>query len=76
MSNLSNKELTPLSASRIKKLQAGFGIPLAASTQWDIVEAKAKKISAVYDEFVRRAAQGEVVHNDDTAVKILAQVCH
>jgi len=57
--------------NRIEKLQAGFGIPLAASTQWDIVEAKAKKISAVYEEFVRQAAQGEVVHNDDTAAKIL-----
>ncbi len=57
--------------NRIEKLQGGFGIPLAASTQWDIVEAKAKRISAVYDEFVRQAAQGEVVHNDDTAVKIL-----
>jgi len=57
--------------NRIEKLQAGFGIPLAASTQWDIVEAKAKKISAVYDELVRQAAQGEVVHNDDTAIKIL-----
>jgi transposase len=57
--------------NRIEKLQAGFGIPLAASTQWDIVEAKAKKISAVYEEFVRQAAQGEVMHNDDTAAKIL-----
>jgi len=57
--------------NRIEKLQAGFGIPLAASTQWDIVEAKAKKISAVYDELVRQAAQGEVLHNDDTAIKIL-----
>jgi hypothetical protein len=56
---------------RIEKLQAGFGIPLAASTQWEIVEAKANKISAVYEEFVRQAAQGEVVHNDDTAIKIL-----
>lgn len=57
--------------NRIEKLQAGFGIPLAASTQWDIVEAKAKKISAVYEEFVRQAAQGEVVYTDDTAAKIL-----
>jgi len=57
--------------NRIEKLQAGFGIPLAASTQWGIVEAKAKKISAVYDELVRQAAQGEVIHNDDTAIKIL-----
>ena len=56
--------------NRIEKLQAGFGIPMAASTQWGIVEAKAKKISSVYDELVRQAAQGEVLHNDDTAIKI------
>ena len=57
--------------NRIEKLQAGFGIPLAATTQWDIVEAKAKKISCVHDELVRQAAQGEVLHNDDTTIKIL-----
>lgn len=57
--------------SRLEKLQGGFGIPLASSTQWDIVNRKADAIQPVFDELVRQAAQGKVVHNDDTTAKIL-----
>ena len=57
--------------NRLEKLQGGFGIPLAASTQWDIVNRKAEAIGPAYDELVRQAAQGKVVHNDDTTAKIL-----
>ncbi|MFW6152031.1 MAG: IS66 family transposase [Verrucomicrobiota bacterium] len=57
--------------NRLEKLQGGFGIPLAASTQWEIVNQKADAIHPVYDELVRQAAQGKVLHNDDTTVKIL-----
>jgi len=57
--------------NRLEKLQGGFGIPLAASTQWDIVNRKADAIQPAYDELARQAAQGEVVHNDDTTAKIL-----
>jgi transposase len=56
---------------REETLQAGLGIPLPASTQWDIVEAQAERAEPVFDELVRQAAQGEVVYNDDTTVKIL-----
>jgi hypothetical protein len=44
---------------------------LPASTQWDIVEAKAEQIEPAFEELIRQAADGEVVHNDDTTVKIL-----
>jgi len=57
--------------NRLEKLQGGFGIPLAASTQWDIVNRKADLIHPAYDELARQAAQGKVVHNDDTTAKIL-----
>ena len=57
--------------NRLEKLQGGFGIPLAASTQWDIVNRKAGAIEAAYDELARQAAQGKVVYNDDTKAKIL-----
>ena len=57
---------------REEKLQASVGIPLPASTQWEIVRDKAEKIEPAYEELVRQAAQGDVVHNDDTTVKILA----
>jgi hypothetical protein len=57
--------------NRVRRLQGNCKIPLAASTQWDIVSAAALLIVAVYDEFIRQAAQGEVVYNDDTTVRIL-----
>ena len=56
---------------RDEKLQANLGIPLPDSTQWDIVEAKAEKIEPAFKELIRQAANGDVVHNDDTNVKIL-----
>jgi transposase len=57
--------------NRLEGLQGGLGVPLPASTQWDIVEAVAGGLAPVLDELIRQAAQGEVVHNDDTTVKIL-----
>ena len=57
--------------NRLEGLQGNLGIPLPASTQWDIVNDAAKMIEPVYDELIRQAAQGEVLHNDDTTMKIL-----
>jgi transposase len=57
---------------RLEGLQNSLGIPLPASTQWEIVEGVADKIYPAYEELIRQAAQGEVLHNDDTTVKILA----
>ncbi len=57
---------------RAETLQANLGIPLAASTQWDLVAAHAEHAEPVFDELICQAAQGEVLHNDDTTVKILA----
>jgi transposase len=57
--------------NRNEGLQGSMGVPLPASTQWDIVEAKAERIEAAFEELIRQAANGEVVHNDDTTVKIL-----
>ncbi len=42
-----------------------------ASTQWDIVQAQARHLEPVYGELLRQAAQGDVVYNDDTTMKIL-----
>lgn len=54
---------------RLEKLEQLLGIPLPASTQWEIVEEAAEVIQAARDEFVRQAAQGEVLHNDDTSAR-------
>jgi transposase len=57
--------------NRLEKLQCGLGIPLPAATQWEIVEYSADSIEPVFDEIVRQAAQGQVLHNDDTTMKVL-----
>ena len=57
--------------NRVDRLQGSCEIPLAASTQWDIVHAAGSLIAPAYEELIRQAAQGEVVYNDDTTVRIL-----
>lgn len=57
--------------NRLQRLQGSCELPLAASTQWDIVSAAAPFMAAAYEELIRQAAQGEVVYNDDTTIKIL-----
>ncbi len=56
---------------RLEKLEQLLGIPLPASTQWEIVEEAAELIQAARDELIRQAAQGEVLHNDDTSMRVL-----
>ena len=56
---------------RLEKLEQALGIPLPASTQWEIVEDEAELIQAARDELIREAAQGEVLHNDDTGMRVL-----
>ena len=57
--------------NRLEGLQGYLEIPLPASTQWDIVQAAATHLAPALEELIRQAAQGEVLHNDDTTVKIL-----
>jgi transposase len=57
--------------NRLEGLQGYLEIPLPASTQWDVVQAVATTLAPAFEELIRQAAQGEVLHNDDTTVKIL-----
>jgi transposase len=57
--------------NRLEGLQGSLGIPLPASTQWDIVSDAAKTMEPIYEELIRQAAQGELLHNDDTTMRIL-----
>jgi len=57
---------------RLAGLQARLKIPLPESTQCEIVQEVAGKLQPVLDELIRQAAQGEVLHNDDTGATILA----
>jgi transposase len=58
--------------NRLEKLEGGLGIPLPAATQWEVVHQAAQKLQPVYEDLIRQAAQGQVLHNDDTTMKILA----
>ena len=57
--------------NRLDRMQEDLEIPLPASTQWEIVAAGYDSLTPVHEELIRQAAQGEVVHHDDTNVKIL-----
>jgi transposase len=56
---------------RLEQLEGQLGIPLPAATQWEIVEEAAALLKPARDELIRQAAQGEVVHNDDTSMRVL-----
>lgn len=58
--------------NRKERLQELVGVPLPASTQFERCEAVADAVHPVYLELERQAAAGEVMHTDDTSVKILA----
>ncbi len=57
--------------NRLARLQGNLRIPLPAATQWDIVNEAAKELTPVHKELIRQAAQGRLVHNDDTSMRVL-----
>jgi len=56
---------------RLEQLESQMGIPLPAATQWEVVQEAAELIKPARDELIRQAAQGSVMHNDDTGMRIL-----
>ncbi len=56
---------------RLERLQNSLGIPLPASTQWKVAASAADLLTPAWTELIRQAAQGEVLYNDDTTMKIL-----
>jgi transposase len=56
---------------RMSKFLEHLGVPLPPSNQWDLVEEAAELIKPAYHELIRQAAQGQVLHNDDTSIQIL-----
>lgn len=57
--------------NRIEKLQKGLGIPMPAATQWQLVQQAAQLLLPAHDRLIEEAAQGQVLHNDDTTMKVL-----
>ena len=56
---------------RLDHLQRDLDTPLPASTQWDLVDEGVALVEPAYDELLRIAAQGKVLHNDDSYMRIL-----
>ena len=65
---------TGMPFNRMAGLQGNAGVPLPASTQWDIVHDKSKQVKPVYNELIRQAADGDIVYNDDTTIRILERM--
>jgi transposase len=48
------------------------GVPVADATQWDQIERVADCVYPVFDHLQALAAQGEIIYQDDTHVRILS----
>ena len=59
---------------RIEQYQALVGVPVADATLWELAERVADCAWPVFDRLWELAAQGEVIFQDDTHVRILALV--
>lgn len=57
---------------RLESLENSLGIPLPAATQCEIMAETAVRLQPALEELQRQAAQGEVVHNDDTSMRVLS----
>lgn len=62
---------TGLPLNRLEGLQESLGIPLPASTQWDVAARNVNIFVPVFLELIRQAAAGKVLYNDDTTMRIL-----
>ena len=59
---------------RLEGFQVLVGVPVADATQWDQPERVADCAYPVFEQMKRLAAQGEVIFQDDTHVRILAVI--
>jgi transposase len=59
---------------RLEGYQAMVGVPVADATQWDQIERVADCAYPVFEQLKTLAAQGEVIDQDDTHVRILSLI--
>lgn len=59
---------------RLEGYQAMVGVPVADATQWDQIERVADCAYPVFEQLKTLAAQGEVIYQDDTPVRILSLI--
>ena len=59
---------------RLQGYQAMLGVPVPDATQWDQIEVVGDCAYKVFEQLEREAAQGEVIFQDDTAVRIVSLI--
>jgi hypothetical protein len=65
---------TGMPFKRLETLQKQLGVPLPASTQFELLDHAAGQLRPIHQELIRQAAQGEVATFDDTRAQILDDV--
>jgi hypothetical protein len=58
---------------RLAAFQDNLERPLPASTQWEILAETAPVLQPAFDELLAHAAQGAVLHHDDTSMRVLTR---
>lgn len=59
---------------RQENLQNYLGVPLPASTQWELMAKQEDVLESLYHAFERDAAQGKGISIDDTKARVLEQI--
>jgi len=59
---------------RLEGYQAMVGVPVSEATQWEQIECAADCVYPVFEPLQTLAAQGEVIYQDDTQVRILSLI--
>lgn len=55
---------------RLDKMQTDLGVRLPASTQWELMAKAGQALEPVHEALRTLAAQGQLIHNDDTTMRV------
>ena len=69
-----NKYFAAVPFYRQEQLQLMLGVPLPASTQWEILKSYEPVLECVYEALVKDAANGKGFYIDDTFARILEHI--
>jgi transposase len=56
---------------RLERFQQSLGVPLPASTQWELMEPLREQAQPIFDTLVVQAANAPLLQHDDTTMRIL-----
>jgi len=56
---------------RLAQLRQSLGVPLPASTQWELMQPLAQAAQPIWEELIGQAANAPLIHHHDTTMRIL-----